>query len=264
MPELPDVETFGRYVAATSLHQRIECIDVDAPRMLKGVSPEMLERRLEGQRFRSTRRHGKYLFIEIDGNGWLLLHFGMTGYLDYGKEQNALPTHSRLVVHFANGYRLAGIWQRRLGRIGLAQSPAKFIEDEGLGPDALEPGIALEDFKAMLHGRRGSIKSALMDQSFIAGIGNIYSDEMLFQAEIHPGKDARTLDDDQLARLHAKMLHVLNTAIDRQADPERLPKSWLLPHREDGEKCPRCNGTVKSLRISGRTAYLCPTCQSAG
>lgn len=236
-------------------------MDVDSSRMLKNVSAASLAGRLKERRLESTRRHGKYLFAEISGDNWLVLHFGMTGYLDYRKEEESVPEHSHLVFHFDNGYRLAGIWQRLLGRIGLANSPTDFIDREGLGPDAMEPEIGLSDFKQLFRGRRGSVKSALMDQSFIAGIGNIYSDEILFHAHLHPRAVARDLEDGELAALHEKMLHVLRIAIERQADPGRLPDSWLLPHREEGEKCPGCGGNIVSQHISGRTAYFCPRCQ---
>lgn len=262
MPELPDVETFRRYVDATSLHHRIDEIEIDTPRMLKGVTAATLRSRLKGAQFKSTARHGKFLLVEFGDGGWLVLHFGMTGYLEYRKSGEDIPEHTRLIVHFGNDYRLAGIWQRRLGRISLTRSPAHFVQEEGLGPDAWEPGIALDDFRRMIRERRGSIKSALMDQAFIAGIGNVYSDEMLFQSHIHPGAAANSLDEGQLAELHAKMLHVLRVAIERQADPERLPESWLLPRREDGQRCPVCRGEVKSLKVSGRTSYICPSCQA--
>ena len=259
MPELPDVETWRRYVAATALHQEVAAVEIDAPRMLKGVTPDRLKAALEGRAFTTTARHGKFMFAALSEGGWLLLHFGMTGYLKYLKDPDGALTGARLVLRFANGYHLAGFWPRRLGRIGLADDPAAFAAAEGLGPDALALDQAA--FAEMLAGRRGTVKAALMDQGFIAGVGNVYSDEILFQARIDPWAGPRKLDAGQTRALHRAMVHVLELAIERQADPERLPRSWLLPHRHEGARCPRCGGTVAQIKASGRTAWLCPACQ---
>jgi formamidopyrimidine-DNA glycosylase len=260
VPELPDVETFKRYVDSTSLHHRIKKVEVNAPRMLR-VAPRSLRKALEGSEFSKTIRHGKNLLIRTKGGPWLHLHFGMSGTLEYARDAGQRPAHTHLLVHFANGYRLAGIWQRRLGRIGLADDPAAFAEAHDLGPDALDPEIALKDFKRMLRGRRGTIKAALMDQTFLAGIGNIYSDEILFQSGIRPDVKISDLGDARMRALHRAMRHVLRTAIAQQADPDRLPGSWLLPHRYKGAKCPRCCSALEQKRSSGRTAYFCPRCQ---
>jgi formamidopyrimidine-DNA glycosylase len=260
MPELPDVETFKRYVDSTSLHHRINKVDVNAPRMLR-VAPRALRKALEGSEFTKTMRHGKNLLIRVKGGPWLHLHFGMSGMLEYAKDAGKRPAHTHLLVHFANGYRLAGIWQRRLGRISLADDPAAFAEAHDLGPDALDSEIDLKEFKRMLRERRGTIKSALMDQTLLAGLGNIYSDEILFQSGIRPDVKASDLSDARLRALYRAMRHVLRIAIARQADPDRLPKSWLLPHRDKGAKCPRCGGALQHKRTSERTAYFCPRCQ---
>lgn len=261
MPELPDVETWRRYIDATSLHQVIENLEVEAPRMLRGISATELRANLTGRAFETTARHGKFLFIRVDQGPWLLLHFGMTGALKYFKDIGEAPAHTRLLVHFASGYNLAGIWQRRLGRIGLAESPADFVRREGLGPDAFDPGVGLDEFRRLLRNRRGGVKSALMDQGLIAGIGNVYSDEILFQAGIQPEAKAADLDPDRATSLHRALRHVLRIAIERQADPERLPDSWLLPHRQENARCPRCGATLRQAQVAGRTAYFCPECQ---
>src|SRR5438094_4670493 len=122
MPELPDVETFKRYFDATSLHQRIDNVDVRDAYILKGVSAYELARRLKGRRFESTYRHGKHLFVRADHDLWLRLHFGMTGSLRYFKhEEQAPPPHSRVLFVFANNHRLAFDDQRKFGQIGLIQ-----------------------------------------------------------------------------------------------------------------------------------------------
>lgn len=261
MPELPDVETLKRYVDSTSLRQPIEDVEIDAPRMLRGASAATVRDRLKGSTFKETARHGKYLFIRLSKGRWLVLHFGMTGTLKYFKDAEEAPGHTHLLLHFANAYHLAAIWQRRLGRIDLAESPAAFVEAQGLGPDAFDPGVDLEAFKQMLRGRRGAVKPALMDQGFLAGLGNIYSDEILFQAGIRPDAKAGGLSGERMTALHRAMQHVLRVAIERQADPDRLPESWLLPRRQEGAACPRCGAGIKRMSKAGRSVYFCPKCQ---
>jgi formamidopyrimidine-DNA glycosylase len=261
VPELPDVETFRRYLDASSLHQEIQDVDVHASRMLQGVSRQRLRGGLEGGEFLSTARHGKFLFMQLAAGPWLLLHFGMTGQVKYFEDAAQVPKHTRLLIHFANGHHLAGIWQRRLGRIGFVDHPMSFVRSENLGPDAYEPGVALIEFKDRFRNRRGSVKSALMDQRFLAGIGNIYSDEILFRARLHPACKCQSLDDRCLAALHRAIRHVLRIAIERQADPRRLPHSWLLPNRSKDGECPRCGAPLAHIVTAGRTAYFCRDCQ---
>ncbi len=261
MPELPDVETFRRYLGRTARNKKIAAVEIDGARMRHGIAAGTIRDAMTGREFGRTRRHGKYLFAELGADSWLVLHFGMTGYLDYAKDGAAPPDHTRLLVRFANGARLAGVWQRLLGRIALTDDPDDFIEDEKLGPDALSLGR--KDFTDMLAGRGGTIKGALMDQSFVAGLGNVYSDEMLYQARLHPRTPAKKLGADGAAALHRAMGHVLKTAIARKADPARLPDRWLLPHRAAGAKCPRCGGKIARIAISGRHAFVCPHCQKA-
>jgi formamidopyrimidine-DNA glycosylase len=261
VPELPDVETLKRYFDFTALHQTIDGVDVHAPRMLHEVSAPTLRDRMTGRAFERTERHGKFLLAALDDACWLVLHFGMTGGLEYFEGERNPPEYTCLLVRFANGCRLAGMWRRRLGRISLAGGPAELVEHEGLGPDANDPDLDLGSFKRMMRRRRGAVKAALMDQGFIAGIGNVYSDEMLFQARIHPQTLTRTLSERDLGSLHRALRHVLRIAIERQADPARLPSTWLLPHREQGARCPRCGGKIEKTRSAGRSAYLCPRCQ---
>jgi formamidopyrimidine-DNA glycosylase len=186
MPELPEVETYKRYLAATALHKRIDSVYCEAPDMLAGVSLRRLKGALGGRRFEETRRHGKYLFAALDQGPWLVLHFGMTDRLEYFKDEGKLPRHTRLHIAFTNGYRLAYIAQRKLGHIALTGDVHAFIVGHELGPDALDTD--LNGFREQASGYRGTVKGWLMDQSAFAGIGNVYSDEILFQARMHPKK----------------------------------------------------------------------------
>src|SRR5437016_10488975 len=145
MPELPDVETFRRYLNATSLHQRIIGVDVRSAYILKGVSARELVRRLKGRCFESSRRHGKHLFVRADGDLWLRLHFGMTGSLRYLKHEEQAPRHTRVLFVFANAHNLAFEDQRKFGEIGLIEDVNEFLKKRVLGPDALD--VSLGQFR---------------------------------------------------------------------------------------------------------------------
>jgi formamidopyrimidine-DNA glycosylase len=259
VPELSDVEVFKRYLDSTSLHQDIEKIEVKNGKVLGGVSAGGLQRRLEGRKFESTRRHGKYLFVELDDGEWLLLHFGMTGDLKYYKDQGEEPTHVRVLFSFRNGYHLAFDDQRLFGKVDLIEDPDAFVEEKKLGLDPLD--LDFPAFRERLEGRRGEIKATLMNQQVLAGIGNIYSDEILFQVRLHPRTSIRRLDGDALHDLHEQTGRVLHAAIEREANPGGLPDSFLLSHRREGEDCPRGNGKIQKTKAAGRTAYYCPACQ---
>jgi formamidopyrimidine-DNA glycosylase len=261
MPELPDVETFRRYLDATSLHQEIEKVEVRSRQILEGVSAQELKDGLEGRTFESTRRHGKYLFVELDDANWLVLHFGMTGHLKYFKDMEKDPPYDRLLITFANGYHLAYDAQRKLGEVALTEDVEEFIEEKGWGPDALKSSFDLAAFKEALAGRRGMAKSTLMNQHIVAGIGNVYSDEILFQMGIHPRTKVNQLDGETLEELFHTMKEVLQKAIDRQADADQFPDDYITPHRYDDGECPRCGGEIERVKVSGRSAYYCPDCQ---
>jgi formamidopyrimidine-DNA glycosylase len=259
MPELPDVETFKLYLDATSLHQRIDDVDVRKAYILKDVTTRELANGLKGRRFESSRRHGKHLFVRADDRLWLRLHFGMTGSLQYFKQEQQAPTHTRVLFIFTNNHCLAFDDQRQFGQIGLLKDVDEFLKNRALGPDAIK--IDLEEFKKNTKKRRGAVKSVLMNQRLIAGIGNIYADEILFRTRIHPATEISRLGNKGLAKLFRATHYVLEKAVAAKADVNKMPKSWLLPHRGKGGKCPRCKRRLKSARIGGRTAWFCAHCQ---
>jgi formamidopyrimidine-DNA glycosylase len=263
MPELPDVETYKRYFDRTALHKTVAGVRVGDERILRGISAQSIRRKLKGRRLDSTRRHGKHLLVGLDENGWLTFHFGMTGRFRYFKDADQDPKYDRLRLDFDNGHHLAFECKRMLGRVGMADDADGFIKQRRLGPDALQ--LDQERFRELMSGRRGSIKAALMDQTLIAGIGNIYSDEMLFLAKINPKLSVNALGDRRLSSLYRAMRKVLQTAIKEGAGSEefseRLPRSYLLHSRKEGATCPRCGGRIRSTKAAGRTAYYCPDCQ---
>lgn len=260
MPELPDVETQKRYLDSTALYQEIDAVDVRDAIVLDSLTPAGLEHALVGQSFQSTRRHGKHLFVELKDGAWLGMHFGMTGSLKYFKNPQENPDYDQVMFHFRNDYHLAYIMARKLGRIRLIDDLQAFLEGKQLGPDSLD--IDFDAFHELLVGRRGMIKSALMNQAILAGIGNVYSDEILFQAGVHPRRQISDLDAGDLRSIYAQMCRVLDIAIENQANPDQFPASFLTPRRSEGDPCPRCGGDIQRTEVSGRGSYYCPNCQS--
>jgi formamidopyrimidine-DNA glycosylase len=226
---------------------------------LKNVSARELADRLKGCRFENSHRHGKHLFVRAGGELWLRLHFGMTGSLEYLNQNEVAPKTGRVIFHFAKRCRLAFDDQRKFGEIELIPDVDEFLQTRTLGPDALD--FSLSQFKAILGKHRGAVKAILLNQQLIAGIGNLYADEILFRAHMHPGTDAGRLSDKDLNRLFRATRHVLEKAITLKTDFNRLPKSWLLTHRGKRGRCPRCGHALKSAAIGGRTSWFCAHCQ---
>jgi formamidopyrimidine-DNA glycosylase len=259
MPELPDVEIYRRRLEDRALHQRIDTVHVAAPELLNDTSRQGLGRLAHGHRFSLARRHGKCLFAGLDSGSWIMLHFGMSGSLAYLERGEEPPRYCRCLFRFANRASLAYVARRKLGRIATPTSPRAYVDAEALGPDALD--MDADAFAASAAKRRGQVKSWLMDQGSIAGIGNVYSDEILFQAGVHPRCAVGELSGKTLGRVHRCMHTVLEQAIDAAADPENMPDSFLIPKRKKGGRCPRCAGEIASVKAAGRTAWFCPNCQ---
>jgi formamidopyrimidine-DNA glycosylase len=259
MPELPEIETFKGYLDRTSLHQRIINVEVRDAYVLKGISARELARRLKRHRFENSHRHGKHLFVHIGDALWLRLHFGMTGSLEYLNDDEVVPKTARVIFCFATNRRLAFDDQRKFGEIELIEDVDEFLQTRDIGPDALEVGLS--QFKVIVGNRRGAVKAILLNQQLIAGIGNLYADEILFRACVHPATQAATLSDTDLRRLFRATRYVLEKAIALKTDFNRLPKSWLLTHRGKRGRCPRCGRALKSATIGGRTSWFCAHCQ---
>jgi len=259
MPELPDVEVYRRRLEAAALHRPVAGVHVAAPDLLRDTNTQGLGRARNGRSFTAARRHGKYLFAVHDGDGALVLHFGMSGVLATVSAGDEAPDYSRCLIEFRDGGRLAYTAPRKLGLIALTGTMGEFIRDQGLGPDAL--GLDADTLERLAAGRRGGIKSWLMDQETMAGIGNVYSDEVLFQAGMHPRQAIKSLDPAGFERLQGAMDKTLHGAIGAGAEPARMPADFLLPHRHDGGRCPNCGTALEHLQAAGRTAWHCPRCQ---
>jgi formamidopyrimidine-DNA glycosylase len=265
MPELPDVEMFRRAAELHCLGREIAGATVSDPASVEGITVAALRHRLKGARLQGFRRHGKHLLIELDLPAVLTLHFGTNGSLRFLPKEEPEPAYARLRLDLAGGDRLAYLNPRRIGRVGLAPDAETFVAAAGLGPDALDPAFDAAAFAAALAGRRQAVKLVLTDQARMAGIGNIYADEILFQAGLFPGTEARSLDTGQVRHLFETMKRVLRSATNHGLGAEGAgagaPAGWLLAERHRGGRCPRCGTPLHTATLGGRTGYFCPRCQ---
>lgn len=257
MPELPDVESFKRYFKKTSLNQKIVGVE--------GGGKDF-KRKLIGKSFKDAWRRGKFLIIEFkEIPEKVVMHFGMTGDLHYvkqGAEKTGEDRFTRFTFKFANGYELRWLNMRKFGKVYLVRNPKEVKLIREMGPEPLELSKK-EFFKLLKEQRDKNIKAFLLDQRDIAGIGNVYSDEMLFRAKIDPHRDIETFTNSEKEKLYQSMIEVLKEAI--QVRPPRgmlFGAFWLLPHRRGDMKCPRNkNHQLKRETIAGRAAIYCPICQ---
>ena len=261
MPELPDVERRRRYLNATSLHKKIKRVKVLALDMLKGIGGDRFTQLLKGHFLDKVKRRGKYLIIKLDSPYFLMLHLGMTGDLQYYKGKRIPPPFTRLLIHFQGDTHLAFQNARKLGKIFLTKTPYELPCINHLGPEPLEDDFTFELFLERLRHRKLAIKSLLLDQSFIAGIGNLYADEVLFQAGIRPTRRADNLSQAELKGIFKNIKWVLSEANRVNAEVERLKRDFFIPNRGPNEVCFRCQTPLRHLRISGRSTYYCPRCQ---
>lgn len=310
MPELPDVEAIRRYLVAVGLPGRtITAVRLDWPKAIQEPAPEEFARRIRGHRIQDIGRRAKFLLFALssashkEGSGnlgsptgvsggvplnfqspspsrergtqgmrvYLILHLRMTGSLLVEPASQEPPKHTHIAFTLDDGRELRFADPRKLGMIWLVEDPGPVLS--GLGPEPLEPGFTPQVLRERLDGRRAPVKALLCDQSLVAGIGNIYADEVLFEARIHPLKIASQLSDQEVHRLHQAMVTVLPRAIQRLAavvpvagpptESEQGLSTLVVPRRE-GARCPRCGTSIQRVVVRGRSAYFCPSCQQGG
>jgi formamidopyrimidine-DNA glycosylase len=259
VPELPDVEHFRRFLARHAAGRRIERVVTTDPAILRGISPEALDRALRGQRFEEPERHGKWLLAWTTGPA-VLMHFGMTGDLGWGRDAGGRHRHDR-VVFVTDGGELRYRNMRKFGGLWLAHDRDEAASTMGgLGPDALT--LDRRGFRKLLARRRGRIKAALMDQRLLAGVGNLVADEALWRARIHPARRIEDLSSQDRDRLYSGVHRVLHDWVERFGD---LPPGWLIHVRgRPDARCPRCGTPLGRTVVGGRTTYFCPRCQPEG
>jgi len=271
MPELPEVETIARALAPALAGRTIAGIDLIHRPLLRNGGPKSLGA-LRGRRILGVRRRGKMLLIEFERDLTLAFHLKMTGQFRFEKAGSPRDKHTRLVIRFGDpGKELRFRDVRKFGFLlrleGAPESACR--ELSRLGPEPLRVG--LPEFAAILGARRGRVKSVLLDQTRIAGIGNIYADEMLFDARIHPETPASSLRRPAVERLYASMTKILSKAIEAGGstiqdyrNPEGDPGGFQLEHKvydRTGEPCAVCGAPIRVTRVGGRSSHFCPKCQ---
>jgi formamidopyrimidine-DNA glycosylase len=255
VPELPDVEGHRRTVARHATGQTVRRVAVDDPELLEGTSPQGLGRSAVGRVVGEPSRHGKWLSVGLDDGGpTLVFHFRMTGELVWTPEGE--PTgRDAVALHLDDG-TLSYRSRRRLGRVTYLRPGQDLQLVTGpLGPDADE--VDRRRLGQLLAGRRGGLKSALMDQRLLAGLGNELVDEILWRSELHPARPAAELTDDDLDTVH----HHLRAVLRRSIRAGHVPSGprWLNAQRAvDEPRCPRCGTGLRRDQVAGRTTFWCP------
>jgi len=260
MPELPEVEAVRSYTERACSGRVLLSIHVIDDGVLEGCSAKELDSFCRNRTILGVRRHGKQMFVELDRGGPVTMHLGMTGDLIFKARKEKPGKYGRVLFNFKDGSQLAYLDMRKFGAIGCAASIDEFLKRKKLGPDALEVGK--QEFASRISGHNRAIKTVLLDQLVIAGIGNLYADEGLFQSRIHPLRLASGLSVKETGTVLRNVRKVLRASMHVASDFDRLPKGFMLPVRGLGCACPRGNGEFISLKVNGRTTYYCPTCQS--
>jgi len=273
MPELPEVETIRRGLISGSdgvpslVHQRITSVDLFWPKTVASPDPLQFIQGLQQREIVSLSRRGKFLLINLD-HGTLIFHLRMSGDLRMQPAGEPTQKHDRLQLNFNSGWKLVFNDTRKFGRAWLTEDPQKVLS--GIGSEPLDPDLTPDKFHAMLQVRSRQIKPLLMDQRFLAGLGNIYTDEALFSAGIHPLRRSDTLTQPEAERLLTAIREVLQQGI--------LPKGasidWVYRggdfqnhfqvYKRTGSPCPRCGTPIQRIVVGQRSTHFCPVCQPLG
>jgi formamidopyrimidine-DNA glycosylase len=268
MPELPEVEATRRYLVALGVVEtRITGVTLGWPKAVQGVTSEEFSRRLTGRTILDARRRAKYLFFPLDVDT-LVIHLRMTGSLEVAAPPVPVRSQPTATINLSTGQELRFYDSRRLGKLWLVDDLEPLFAN--LGPEPLEPSFTLELLKQRIGRRRAPIKPVLLEQGAIAGIGNIYADEILFCAGVHPTRPASELMPNEMERLHGCIVAVLRDATEvlssivpvytLQSEAQHDREELHVP-RQEGVPCIRCDTPVQRLVLRGRSAYFCPRCQ---
>lgn len=272
MPELPEVETVRRGLWPLVQGRRVldAWFSSEAPQLLAWPSrAEEFTRGLVGQRIEEVGRRGKYLLFPLSGGRTWIVHLRMTGALLYRSHGCQGEAYLRARFLLEDGVFLCYTDLRKLGRMWLVEDPAQVVGK--LGPEPLGGDLTTSALAERLRRRRTPIKAALLDQTVVAGLGNIYADEALFEAGLHPCRLASSLSLEEVERLRAAIERVLTAALEHggssfraYVDAEGRPGSFHLHvkvFRRTGQPCYRCGGLVERLKVGGRSTHFCPRCQ---
>ena len=274
MPELPEVETVRRGLRAAGLEgARMRDVDVRWPRTVSGMTPAAFARALRGRVIRRLARRAKYLVAALDDGRHLLIHLRMTGQFHIEPPGRAPERHDRLVLTLDDGRQVHFRDTRKFGRFWLTDDPRRHLAK--LGPEPLSKAFTAAVLRARLAGRRRALKPLLLDQTVVAGLGNIYVDESLWLARLHPERRADTLTRDEIARLRAAIRDVLTRAVAANgttlgsgatnfysvAGRRGRHADALQVFRRTGLPCPRCGRAIARMAVGGRGTHICPRCQ---
>jgi formamidopyrimidine-DNA glycosylase len=273
VPELPEVETLARDLRRLLLGAEFTAVEVCWPRTVAMPAADELARQLPGHKILDVGRRGKFLILSLSGCSYLLIHLRMSGQLRVEPATASPDPYARLILHLADGRQLVFSDTRKFGRVCWTTDPALIVGQ--LGPEPLAEDFTLDAFDALLSRRRGALKPLLLNQVFLAGLGNIYTDEALFVAGLHPLRKANTLSPTETERLYRAIRKVLQQAIGsrgttlpdaRYLDAEGWPGRYgerLRVYRRAGEPCPRCGAPIQRIVVGGRGTHLCPNCQES-
>lgn len=270
MPELPEVETIARGLRAPLIGRCFTDAWIEWDNMVAAPSVEEFRSRIVGQEIGDIGRRGKYLILTLSGGDYLIIHLRMSGWLRVEPAEKEGHKHDRIVFSLDDGQELRFNNMRRLGRVYLVGDADKVLGR--LGPEPLEDDFTPQLLTTLLARRSGALKPLLLNQEFVAGIGNIYADEALFVAGLHPQRRANTLTDEEIERLHHAIRWVLWRGIEEQGttfdgvyrktdgEPGQHQDN-LMVFRRNGELCPRCGETIQRIVVGGRGTHFCPRCQ---
>jgi formamidopyrimidine-DNA glycosylase len=271
MPELPEVENIARGLRPLLVGRTIVEAAVLWRRTVAHPDADQFSEEIVRRRVKSVARRGKYIVLELD-SGWLLVHLKMSGRLRWTTVDEPAGPHSRLLLDLDDGHRLRFDDPRKFGRIYLVYDPARVTAE--LGPEPLTGDFTLDRLRSLLARRKGRLKPLLLNQQFLAGIGNIYSDEVLFRARLHPLRRADTLNPDEQARLYEAIRSVLERAIvghgttlddhgyvDAEGESGRYQEEIEVYGRA-GKPCRSCGMPIERIVIANRSAHFCAACQS--
>ena len=278
MPELPEVETIRRDLEREVLNRRIKEVDVTGARSIRRqASADEFTSRLRGRKIIAVRRRGKYLLLGLDDGDVLVVHLGMSGQLLRAKSnREPLERHTHVVLTFTQGGQLRYVDPRTFGELFVTTGDE--IEHDvpdlaHLGPDPIEDIMTWSRLGQLLHARRTKLKTLLMDQRFLAGIGNLYADEILWGAGLRHDRSSETLSSQEVRRLARSIVETLQEAIKHRgsslADEQYRDlfgevgdyQSQHKVYGREGEPCPRCRHRVVRIRAQGRSTFLCERCQ---
>lgn len=266
MPELPEVQTIADALAPLIVGQVITGVSVRWAGVVDGPEPALFIAALCGRRILEVGRRGKYMLFRLDDDRWLVMHLRMTGEMRVVPMSEPLDRHDHLVFRLEDGQEWRFRDQRKFGRAYLVDDPAQIVGR--LGPEPLSPAFTASHLAVVLAGRRSPIKSLLLDQHIVAGIGNIYADEALYRARIHPLIEGRALDEAQREALVGAVRTVIQQALAEMGTTlrdYRRPdgslgnfQNRLQVFRRTDEPCPSCGAPIRRIVVGGRSTHFCP------